>query len=170
VLYDMDVGADYCDNFNRCGPREGDCDYNSNCLPGLICHHDVGARYGVGPLVDVCGPPRGDNDFCRDMTCVAGDGNCANDNECSSAGPGAQCVRDIGSRFGFAPHVDVCLQNGHFAFCHAGDRCSSYEGDCDTNSDCRSGHYCSHNVGASYGFAGWVDVCLPYTRYNVRPR
>ena len=49
---------DYCDSGCPCGEGEGDCDNDNECAEGLICQHDVGARYGVNPQVDVCERPQ----------------------------------------------------------------------------------------------------------------
>ena len=48
-------GWDYCSAACPCGSGEGDCDVDAECVSGLKCLHDVGASYGAGSTVDVCG-------------------------------------------------------------------------------------------------------------------
>ena len=47
-------GWSYCSAACPCDDGEGDCDKDSECKPGLICKHDVGAAYGATNTVDVC--------------------------------------------------------------------------------------------------------------------
>lgn len=42
-------------------------------------------------------------------------------------------------------------------------RCTSGVGDCDTNADCRNGLRCAQNVGAQFGQAPTLDMCVPAT-------
>lgn len=44
----------FCSSECLCDAGEGDCDSDSDCLPGLRCARDVGARYGFDPETDVC--------------------------------------------------------------------------------------------------------------------
>mmetsp|Transcript_142347 Transcript_142347/g.442632 ORF Transcript_142347/g.442632 Transcript_142347/m.442632 type:complete len:181 (+) Transcript_142347:89-631(+) len=48
----------YCGRRCRCRAGEGDCDTNRDCMPGLRCVRNVGARYGFASGVDVCEPRR----------------------------------------------------------------------------------------------------------------
>lgn len=50
----IDGGSDYCSAGCPCEAEEGDCDSTAECVPGLICGKDAGARYGWAPEIDVC--------------------------------------------------------------------------------------------------------------------
>ncbi|GEM_PF-2450475 len=52
---------------------------------------------------------------------------------------------------------DTC--NGGSNFCSTTFPGEHGEGDCDFDSECIAPAVCMPNVGASYGFASWVDVC-----------
>ena len=156
----------WCSDAATCGAGVGDCDRDSHCDSGLVCHHDVGADYGLSTSMDICAPPAGDWSYCDDMVCLHGDGDCDGDSDCDAIGDG-RCVNDVGASFGFNSGVDVCLANGTSEYCHPGDPCGSYEGDCDTDNDCESGHFCEHNVGAAFGFDSRIDICTPYTDIDV---
>jgi len=160
-----------------CGQGEGDCDDDSECRSGLVCSQNVGASYGFASGVDVCEAPsggsggcalpNGDFAFCEDCgPCDSGQGDCDSDSECKS---GLTCVYNVGANYGFASGVDVCeapsgpngcaLPNGDFAFCEDCGPCDAGQGDCDSDSECKSGLTCVANVGANYGFPSSVDVC-----------
>lgn len=47
-------GFHYCNASCPCAAGEGDCDSNSECMPGLTCVKNVGPRYGWDSDVDVC--------------------------------------------------------------------------------------------------------------------
>ena len=44
----------YCRSYCPCEHGEGDCDSDSECLPGLECVSNVGANYGFDSSTDVC--------------------------------------------------------------------------------------------------------------------
>ena len=44
----------YCTKNSRCSAGEGDCNKNNHCKKGLVCKHNVGAKYGFSAKVDVC--------------------------------------------------------------------------------------------------------------------
>ena len=50
-------------------------------------------------------------------------------------------------------------QNGHVDYCRDYGPCSVGEGDCDSNSECQNGLYCSRDIGTIYGFQADYDVC-----------
>ncbi len=116
-----------------------------------------------------CDLSPGDPRYCTDCgPCPARFGDCDRDSEC---GPGLVCVNDQGAGFGFAPGIDVCLRGntpdepqctlGSGRFCTACGPCGTGQGDCDSDAECAPGLQCVDNVGAQFGFAGGVDVCLP---------
>ncbi len=49
---------------------------------------------------------------------------------------------------------------GSANYCRSNCKCDDGEGDCDNNNECASGTTCVNNVGPTYGFASWVDVCV----------
>ena len=46
-----------------------------------------------------------------------------------------------------------------WSYCSSSNRCSAGYGDCDSDSECRSGLVCSSDVGANYGWPNAADVC-----------
>ena len=48
---------------------------------------------------------------------------------------------------------------GDLDYCSSSNLCRQGEGDCDSDSQCRSGLSCVNNVGADYGFDESIDVC-----------
>ena len=54
-----------------------------------------------------------------------------------------------------------CHQGSKFSwnYCSSSCPCGEGVGDCDSNSECKPGLKCAHNVGASYGVTNSVDVC-----------
>ena len=60
--------------------------------------------------------------------------------------PGGSCHK--GSKFGWD-------------YCSTSCPCGTGEGDCDSDSHCKPGLKCVHDVGASYGATNTVDVCKP---------
>ncbi len=51
------VGAwNYCTDLCPCDAGKGDCDFDSDCMPGLGCQSDVGAALGFDTEVDLCEP------------------------------------------------------------------------------------------------------------------
>lgn len=48
---------------------------------------------------------------------------------------------------------------GSANYCSTSCPCDNGFGDCDSNAECVSGTTCVDNVGPSYGWASWVDVC-----------
>ena len=58
---------------------------------------------------------------------------------------------------------------GHWDYCEYFGPCDHGEGDCDSDSECTSGHACKWDVGAEYGWDSAVDVCeadLPNGHYD----
>lgn len=47
-------GSAYCSPDCLCYAGEGDCDSDSDCVPGTVCVSNVGESYGYEPRVDVC--------------------------------------------------------------------------------------------------------------------
>ncbi|WP_428263758.1 Ig-like domain-containing protein [Haliangium sp.] len=104
--------------FTRCHPLcpcahgEGDCDFDNDCEPGLVCLHDAGFAFGYDDNeVDVCSnvcPTLGVGawNYCSpECPCDQGEGDCETDADCA---PGLRCVSDIGPTFGFDREVDIC--------------------------------------------------------------
>ncbi|RMH15113.1 MAG: hypothetical protein D6696_21545 [Acidobacteria bacterium] len=125
-----------------------------------------------------CSVPVGNGRFCTDCgPCGEGEGDCDRDSECQS---GLVCADDVGADFGFGPGIDVCVAAGNDdgdgdsdggggscpvpvgngRFCTDCGPCDEGEGDCDRDSECRSGLVCADNVGADFGFPPGIDVCV----------
>lgn len=50
---------------------------------------------------------------------------------------------------------------GGVSYCTPSCPCGAGKADCDTDADCMEGTTCAQNVGASYGYAATIDVCVP---------
>ncbi len=170
--------GNFCRDCAPCTHGQGDCDSDRDCTAGLTCVQDVGAQFGFGAGIDVCVGaggggggncplPAGHGNFCRDCgPCGQGQGDCDSDSDCTG---GLTCVQDVGAQFGFGPGIDVCttagggtscpLRAGHPDYCRDCGPCAAGQGDCDSDSDCRSGLHCIDNIGAQFGFGPGIDVC-----------
>ena len=113
-----------------------------------------------------CDLPPGHPAFCRDCgPCADGEGDCDRDSDCAS---GLICADNVGADFGFAPGIDVCTSltstcpwpPGHPRLCADCGPCANGEGDCDGDGQCVPGTRCIDNVGADFGFAPGIDMCL----------
>ena len=134
-------------------------------VPGDDGAGDGGAGGGDPPD---CTLAVGHPHYCRDCgPCSSGEGDCDRDSDCSA---GLTCAADVGATFGFNPGIDVCLPDGdsgsscalpvgHPHYCRDCGPCSSGEGDCDRDADCRAGLSCIDNIGAEFGFRPGIDVC-----------
>src|SRR5690606_9689699 len=95
--------------------------------------------------------------------CSEYEGDCDSDSHCDA---GLVCMRDTGALFGFDPEVDVCMAQcdptaqGTPDYCSPSCPCESGEADCDEDGDCAAGNVCAKNVGAQFGYAPDVDVCV----------
>ena len=162
---------DYCGSGCICGENKGDCDSDAECASGLICMRDTGGLFGFDPEVDVCmaqcAPDAlGTSDFCSpECPCDAGEADCDDDEDCA---PNNICAKNVGTAFGYAPDVDVCVDicdpilNGDWDFCSPECPCTDGQADCDRDEDCAPGHACTSNVGANYNFPADMDVCVRY--------
>ena len=165
-------GWDYCSAECPCDEGEGDCDDDSECLPGLDCQHNIGAQYGWDPGVDVCtcqsdctchSGPLGSGTYCRsDCPCDVGEGDCDSDSQCL---PGLKCVEGAGPDYGWPAHISVCEDTCHpsrpggWEYCSPDCPCGPGEGDCDSSADCLPGLTCVGQAGAEYGWHPAVGVC-----------
>jgi hypothetical protein len=125
---------------NTCGPAcacpsgWGDCDANRDCEPGLVCRADLGARFGMPALFDICVA-----DHCTNGVVDASLGETGIDS-------GGEC--------------GACPANGTGNACGAACRCGPGGGDCDGDADCAPGLVCKNDVGALYGMHQLLDVCV----------
>ena len=217
--------SDYCNNpLQPCRAGEGDCDHNYQCQTGLICIPNIGARFGLGPSVDVCLSPTctnrvwdadewgmdcgggcapcavtgsakgtptaayGASDYCSNphSVCVLGEGNCRTNAQCNA---GLICVANKGTVFDLPSGDHACIgptctnrikdtgagetgvdcggpcgpcvnASGGANFCSPTAKCPAGQGDCDTDIDCLGGTTCVPDVGANFGWAPSIDVCL----------
>ena len=168
----------YCRDFGPCGHGEGDCDNDAECAGEAVCTAGAGPDYGFPSNIDVCLDPaildcplpNGHPRFCEECgPCRDGEGDCDGVEQCRL---GAECAENVGATYGFQPGVDVCVAeaapppgecpvpNGHPSFCTQCGPCGDGEGDCDRADECAPGTTCVDNVGASFGFAPGIDVCL----------
>jgi hypothetical protein len=106
-------GGSFCSAACPCGVGGGDCDNDSQCMPGLICASNVGESYGMTPSSDVCivpsceGRVEGSGTFCSAACpCGVGGGDCDSSAECL---PGLRCASNNGAQFGYSKDTDVCV-------------------------------------------------------------
>ncbi|MCA9667127.1 MAG: CHAP domain-containing protein [Myxococcales bacterium] len=108
-------------------------------------------------------------DYCsEDCPCDVGEGDCDTSRDCK---PGLYCGQDIGARYGANADVDVCLPRPtstchlgkvfDYEYCSEACPCDAGQGDCDNSNQCKPGLYCGKDIGARYGAAADVDVCIP---------
>lgn len=162
----------HCSAACPCDDGGGDCDSDAECAVGGRCMRDVGPAYGWPSTMDVCevgcvpAEPGyvGSLDFCSpECPCDSGHGDCDTSADC---GAGLVCGFDLGADFGFDADTDVCISptddrlNGHADHCTDESPCASGHGDCDSNSQCQAGLACGDDLGANFGFAANIDVCL----------
>lgn len=184
----------YCSNLacGLCAEGMGDCDADAECRTGLVCSQNMGAQYGFVSTLDVCtktGSPQpegdctrqpGDWDYCTDPQCgpcASGQGDCDSNSECQG---GLVCLPNTGAQYGFPAAVSTCgpaptttcgRAPGDWGYCSDPNcrLCTEGLGDCDSDSECGPGLECRSNIGANYGFAATMDVCvLPTTRICTR--
>lgn len=130
----------FCDAC-KCTAGQGDCAGNQQCAAGLICTR-MGNQFGFASNIDVCLPAHCSN------TTMDGDET------------GVDCGGSCGT----------CLSNactgtvGDANFC-SGCKCSSGQGDCDSNADCQTGLTCQAK-GRAFGFSSSTAVCLSSTCSN----
>jgi len=186
-VFDMTAwSSSFCTTDNPCDVGEGDCDSDDECKGFLICDETSRAvnLYGAPSGWDVCTPPltaRNDGSVacseaststrCQsvDCPCGAGMGDCDSDMEC---GGGMLCGTDNGPAVGSSGSTDVCV-HARPPGCARMDRsdidselcttdcpCSFGEGDCDVDNDCIGSLVCAQNVGASFGLASSLDLCV----------
>jgi Zn-dependent metalloprotease len=122
------------------------------------------AEVGVGCHL---GAPYASNYCSSACPCTEGEGQCDSDAECDS---GLVCGENEGAAYGASWWYDVCVPGvvschpatpGAWAYCNSGCTCAEGEGWCKSDAECDSGLVCGQNLGASYGYSWWVDVCVP---------
>jgi len=160
----------YCSTSCPCEDGEGQCSDDTECVSGAVCNENVGSSYGYDWYIDVCEAdchapftPGAYNYCSASCPCDDGEGACSSDSECAA---GLTCVADQGAAYGYAWYVDVCMSDCHagltpgaYNYCSPACPCDAGEGQCSDDSECASGTTCSENVGATYGYAWYVDVC-----------
>jgi hypothetical protein len=141
------LGAEtYCSPTCPCGSGEGDCDGDSECASGLICHGDNGPMFGLGDTFDVCVPAHCKN---RQQDTALGETNV----DCG--GPCGSC--------------DICgADNGSVSHCRVFCRCPSGEGTCRFDDECQAGTECgSTKTGQRFGLPAGTTACvLPHCDNN----
>ena len=151
----------YCDT---CSENEGDCDAHDECLDVLACgSNNCPAFQGFEFEIDCCYQPTiGDEHFCTNgIPCGEDEGDCDSNTECQA---GLTCgSNNCPDSLGFDIEIDCCYEPslGDVQFCSSGIIfCGQDEGDCDSNSECLSNHFCgSNNCPASLDFDYEIDCC-----------
>jgi len=144
---------------------DGDCDRDSDCMPGLVCgtdNCDVGNVFTSSD--DCCFKPEAKacNGQANGCTLIGeGDGDCDRDSDCM---PGLVCGTDncdVGNVFTssddccYKPEANVC--GGKHDGCTL---IAEGDGDCDKDSDCMPGLKCGvDNCANTIQFNGNSDCC-----------
>lgn len=161
----------YCTPSCPCDDGEGHCSDDTECDGGATCSADVGASHGYAWYVDVCeddchgSRSPGDGNYCTAACpCEDGEGGCTNDTQCSGD---TVCEANVGASYGYAWYTDVCVSDCHggaspgdAAYCSASCPCEDGEGQCTDDTECSGDTTCEPNVGASYGYVWYADVCV----------
>ena len=133
-------------------------------LPDPELLEDVGDAREALTTTAACEGENGDGSYCSpECPCDDGHGDCDGDEDCVD---GLRCYRNVGEAFGFDPDVDMCMAacpsvgNGSLDFCSEECPCESEQGDCDSDAECGEGLACVSNIGADFGYAADVDVCV----------
>lgn len=170
-IYDHGAPVDwaFCTAGCPCEGWEGDCDVASDCDESLVC-----AQYGSTPYYggvasnDICVDPAcpsfnpQDPDWTPGCKLPAAEGDCDTDADCLGF---LICKDEIGKAVHHAADstLDVCdypPDPGCSAnSCSSSCPCGLGEGDCNSDSDCRPGLFCYHNVGGNFGRGASVDIC-----------
>ena len=129
---------DRCSTSFPCGPQDGDCDSDLECMPGLICVSGRGLEYGFSESTSVCVAP----------SCF----NRVQDGD--EAGP--DCGGSCGS-CDRPPEYAI----GHEHYCSVNLTCPAGQGDCDEDQECDAGLECITGQGARFGYEDRVGVCAP---------
>jgi hypothetical protein len=132
--------SNYCSSACTCDLGEGDCDSNSECASGLACV-GKGLYFCYSTAVNVCA--------------AAHCGNKVKDGDETQTDCGGSCGTCC---------PDPCANlpaDGRVGHCTVDCACDAREGDCAADSNkCSAGLQCYANVGAQFGFATSIDVCL----------
>ncbi len=139
--------AGFCTPACPCPEGKGDCDRAADCLPGLVCGADNGARFGFPASLDVCVRPG-----CGDGIVQEGE-DCDDGNLDDTDG----CLSDCTTRIQCPPPGMV---PGQADYCSVDCPCPEGAGDCDRDSECAPGLVCGHDNGARFGLDPGVDVCV----------
>ena len=105
----------FCSDDCPCGHGGGDCNDDSDCLPGLVCAQNVGEAFNAGTNADICMPSTcaarvlgTDTGYCSPgCPCGHGGGDCDTNADCM---PGHVCGTNNGASFGFPADWDVCVR------------------------------------------------------------
>jgi hypothetical protein len=183
---DLSCGSDFCQPDCPCLEGQSECNSDSDCAGDLICQPDVGDFFGCAADKDVCtvdpaisgggclNAARCQGDFCDpSCPCNAGYGNCLKNADCAS---GLVCAPNVGEDYGCPANTNICVFPGidgggcngdsqcDANFCSVECPCLDGQGNCDYDADCAVGLRCESNVGASYGCAASVNICVPGPR------
>ena len=100
--------------------------------------------------------------FCSCYSCTNMTGDCDSNDQCQGD---LRCgSNNCPSSLGFEAHIDCCyiVTLGDEDFCSANEPCDLYEGDCDSDDECKNDLFCgSNNCPESFGFVSSTDCCEP---------
>ena len=151
-----------CNSTNLCGEDEGDCDYDNQCKEAHKCGTDNCRNFlGFPYQYDCCYSE--EEDFCTlENPCTENQGDCDSNSD---------CLNELVCGFDNCPHsidydtkVDCCYNAsiGSYDYCTTYNPCGVNEGDCDSDNECQTNHFCdiTNSCPAYLGFASDVNCCV----------
>eukprot|EP01047_Picozoa_sp_COSAG01_P027209 COSAG01_NODE_1788_length_9229_cov_55.522125_4_plen_833_part_00 len=156
-----------CTPSKKCGQCDGDCDDDTDCMPGLKCFQRNDKTVVPGCVAGGPGDVK-DYDYCYGGThlinkggsgctsskkCGQCDGDCDDDTDCM---PGLKCFQRNGKTVvpgcvaggpGDVKGYDYCSRSTHLvnkggSGCTSSKKCGQCDGDCDGDTDCMPGLKC----------------------------
>ena len=105
------IEEDGCTIQIPCGDYQGDCDFDGQCLDGLVCGlNNCPESLGYDPEVDCCySTTVGSEDFCTtDNPCDINEGHCDSNDECQT-NLICDTANSCPAYLGFASDVNCCF-------------------------------------------------------------
>jgi RHS repeat-associated protein len=143
--------AGHCTADCPCDEGEGGCAQDNQCLTGLTCVPNAGARHGLPAAYGVCEHPG-----CSDPNIAAGACGTVN-SPCGLCGPA--CVPSCAGK--------SCGTNGCGGSC--GPTCGRGEGGAESDADCDPGLVLGVAMGAQFDLPPAMNVCVPSICTQLRP-
>lgn len=164
-----------CSVTSPCGEGEGDCNGDSDCMPGLVCKTDVGAKYGAHGAMDVCENPNGTGPVPVPNPVPSPTNPPPSPVEAPTPLPApveaptplpapiqapTPLPAPVQAPTAPTPAPDRCLPSAEdWHCCTRNEPCSAGRGDCDVDQDCMPGLICASDKGRDYNAPMTMDIC-----------